>query len=89
MVGIGHGTVFKDRLEIRYYAFILETGGQIITMIASRIVIRDVSKSMDERLVQHGVTRNVTIGSFVHGESDFFPLIALQFPTCDDRKDFC
>lgn len=48
MVGIGVVTLFKNWLEIRHSALVLEAGGQPVTMVVSRTVIRDILQSMNE-----------------------------------------
>ena len=48
MVGIGVVTFFKNWLEIRHSALVLEAGGQPVTMVVSRTVIRDILQSMNE-----------------------------------------
>ena len=88
MVGIGMVTGFKNWLEIWHNVLVLEARRQPATMVVSGTVIRDILQSMNERLVQHRVARNVTIGSLVQGKPNSFPFVTLELPACDDGNDF-
>lgn len=88
MFGIGMVAVFRNWLEIRHNGLVLEAGGQPATMVVSGIVTMDISQSMNERLVQHCVARNVTIGSLVQRKSNFFPFVTFELPACDEGNDF-
>lgn len=51
MVWIGLVTGFENWLETRHGALVLETGRQRAPMVVSRTVIRNISQSMNERVV--------------------------------------
>lgn len=81
-------TELTDSLKVGHDTLMLETRFKSTTVVIAGAIGWDTSQAVDERGMQHCVSWNVAVGTFVQGKADFGPLLANQLPASNSWKRF-